>query len=112
MTAIYILNAMSPITLDQDKAAINIEVAAVYVALNNIPDDTIGTISRRELAKALYAGHLFSQSGILSPVLSENFDGGSVSFQAFNLGDKDGASTWYQEFSKLIPDFHSPMAII
>jgi len=106
-TAIYILNAMSPVLLDQTMANMMVDIATTMVGLYpTIPAE------RRELAKALYAGHLLHQNGVLAPTLSENFDGGSVSFQAFNLGDKDGSSTWLQEFTKLIPDFHSPDVIL
>ena len=98
---------MSPVTLDQAQAAQMVDVAATMVSLY----PTIPT-ARIELAKALYAGHLLAQTGVLAPVLSETFDGGSVSFQAHSLGDKDGSSTWLQEFTKLVPDFHSPGLVL
>ena len=108
MAALDTLNAMLlPDAIDQTLAAQQISNAAIFVSLYpDIPADRI------ELAKALYAGHLLSQSGQLQSVTSQSFDGGSVSYQVSNTGDKEGTSTWMQEFLKLVPSAYSPGLIL
>jgi len=108
MAAVDILNTICPVSLDTGLASLMISNAAIYVSLY----DTIPA-ARLDLATALYACHLLSQAGYIQPVVSESTEGGVlVSFQQYNLGDKDGVSTWLQEFTKLVPDFFSPQVIL
>ncbi len=96
-----------PDEIDQVLAQQMIDNAVIFVSLySTIPAERI------DLATALYAGHLLSQAGQIGNILSQSFDGGSVSLQARNLGDKDGTSSWLQEFMKLVPDISSPQVIL
>ena len=108
MAALEILNNMiKPDTIDQELAQQMIDNAVIFVSLY----DTI-PVARIELAKALYAAHLLAKQGVLGNIASQSFDGGSVSLQAINTGDKEGMTTWLQEFLKLVPDAYSPQVIL